>query len=253
MEEDNNMDEGFDEMNHEEMEGEEEGEDNINHENNDYQQEEGEEMISQNEQINNKQDIGMKYQQNENNQNVFNNAHGEQLYQQYPNQNDIEQKKENEFYQENDNNNINNGQIITEQNAQSSGNLEEINQKKLKQLKEEIENITDSDIDDPKYTPYNNKNVEQNINVNENNIQNIQNMQNMTNNNDLLTLQSKLLYLEQNNNFINKSLHDLEVENSFLKSEINKKNNIIKSKEDLNKEYQNLLSVFKDKLSQSEN
>jgi hypothetical protein len=48
-------------------------------------------------------------------------------------------------------------------------------------------------------------------------------MQNMTNNNDLLTLQSKLLYLEQNNNFINKSLHDLEVENSFLKSEISKK------------------------------
>ena len=220
MEEDNNMDEGFDEMNHEEMEGEEEGEDNINHENNKYQQEEGEEMVYQNGQINNQVNQDMKYQQTENNQNEYDNANKEQLYQQYQNQNEIGKKNGNEYYQENENNIINNERIITEQNPLTSGNLEEINQKKLKQLKEEIENITDSDIDDPKYTPYNNKNVEQNINVNENNIQN---MQNKINNNDILTLQSKLLYLEQNNNFINKSLHDLEVENSFLKSEISKK------------------------------
>ena len=160
MEEDNNMDEGFDEMNHEEMEGEEEGEDNINHENNKYQQEEGEEMVYQNGQINNQVNLDMKYQQTENNQNEYDNANKEQLYQQYQNQNEIGKKNGNEYYQENENNIINNERIITEQNPLTSGNLEEINQKKLKQLKEEIENITDSDIDDPKYTPYNNKNVE---------------------------------------------------------------------------------------------
>ena len=60
------------------------------------------------------------------------------------------------------------------------------------------------------------------------------------------------MYLENNNNIVNKSLNDLEEENKYLKSEISKKNSIIKSKEDLNKEYQNLLSVFKDKLAQSE-
>ena len=43
------------------------------------------------------------------------------------------------------------------------------------------------------------------------------------------------------------------MENKLLKSEIMKKNTILKSKEDLVKEYQNLLSVFKDKVTQSEN
>ena len=36
-------------------------------------------------------------------------------------------------------------------------------------------------------------------------------------------------------------------------AEISKKNELLKSKEDLSKEYQNLLSVFKDKITQSEN
>jgi chromosome segregation ATPase len=58
--------------------------------------------------------------------------------------------------------------------------------------------------------------------------------------------------MENNNNLLNKAIHDLEVENSYLKTELDKKDEIIISKESLNKEYQNLLSVFKDKLSQSE-
>ena len=267
MEEDNNnIEQGFDEMGQEEIQGE--GlpyEEQINIGNEYQQDDQGEghgEIMFQNEPINDQEDFNINNQIDQNNQNDFNNINQDQLYQQqnenvfqneeeiqmqYPKENEQFQENENdEYFQENENN-INYNQFDNQENMQPQKQTqEEINQQKLEQLKEEIENITDSDIDDPKYTPYN-KNVEQNLN---NDIQNINNIQN---NNDLINLQSKIMYLENNNNIINKSLSDLEAENKFLKSEITKKNSIIKSKEDLNKEYQNLLTVFKDKLAQSEN
>ena len=167
-----------------------------------------------------------------------------------------EENLEEEMYNENEieNNNVNDGEEeehieeeiispsnelnnqIVEQHDKNQNIEEQNNQQKLNKLKEEIENITDSDIDDPKYKPYNRQNKKK-TNIN----------------NNLLNLQQKIIFLQNNNNFLNKSLKEYEMENKLLKSEIMKKNTILKSKEDLVKEYQNLLSVFKDKVTQSEN
>ena len=167
-----------------------------------------------------------------------------------------EENLEEEMYNENENenNNVNDGEEeehieeeiispsnelnnqIVEQHDKNQNIEEQNNQQKLNKLKEEIENITDSDIDDPKYKPYNRQNKKK-TNID----------------NNLLNLQQKIIFLQNNNNFLNKSLKEYEMENKLLKSEIMKKNTILKSKEDLVKEYQNLLSVFKDKVTQSEN
>ena len=114
------------------------------------------------------------------------------------------------------------------QQIEEEGEGEDVNQEKLNELKEEIENLTDSDIDDPKYKPYNNnpKNID----------------------NDLFKMQQKINFLERNNNFMNKTLIDFETENKILKSEISKKNEILRSKEDLTKEYQNLFQYLRTKL-----
>ena len=164
-----------------------------------------------------------------------------------------------EMYNENDNVNINinddneeeeqgadeiispsnelNNEIVEQheknQNLEDEEEEEEKQQQEAKDLQEKIENLTDSDIEDPKYKPYYGKNKRIS--------------------NDILNLNQKINFLENNNNFLSKSLKDYERENAFLKSEIVKKNNVIQSKEDLTKEYQNLLSVFKDKIEQSEN
>ena len=94
------------------------------------------------------------------------------------------------------------------QQIEEEGEEEDVNQEKLNELKEEIENLTDSDIDDPKYKPYNNnpKNID----------------------NDLFKMQQKINFLERNNNFMNKTLIDFETENKILKSEISKKNEILR-------------------------
>ena len=166
-----------------------------------------------------------------------------------------------EMYNENDNDNLNinnddeeeeeqgadeiispsnelNNEIVEQheknQNLEEEEEVEEEKQQQeAKELQEKIENLTDSDIDDPKYKPYydNNKHLST----------------------DIINLNQKINFLEKNNNFLNKSLKEYERENSLLKSEILKKNSVIKSKEDLTKEYQNLLSVFKEKIEQSEN
>ena len=263
MEDSNNLNEAFDDMNQEEMEGEEyPDEDQLNQENdNNEHGEEGEgeeEMLSPDKQINDQNELDINNHQKENNHNEINNINnnekeGDDKIIHFPNENEILHKDENEEYFHENENNINLNEDNPIENIQSQGQMQEdINQAKLKQLKEEIENITDSDIDDPKYTPYN-----KNQNLNNNNINNINNNMNYinnipNNNNEDQNMNSPLMYMENNNNLLNKAIHDLEVENSYLKTELDKKDEIIISKESLNKEYQNLLSVFKDKLSQSE-
>ena len=263
MEDSNNLNEAFDDMNREEMEGEEyPDEDQLNQENdNNEHGEEGEgeeEMLSPDKQINDQNELDINNHQKENNHNEINNINnnekeGNDKIIHFPNENEILHKDENEEYFHENENNINLNEDNPIENIQSQGQMQEdINQAKLKQLKEEIENITDSDIDDPKYTPYN-----KNQNLNNNNINNINNNMNYinnipNNNNEDQNMNSPLMYMENNNNLLNKAIHDLEVENSYLKTELDKKDEIIISKESLNKEYQNLLSVFKDKLSQSE-
>jgi chromosome segregation ATPase len=264
MEDSNNLNEAFDDMNQEEMEGEEyPDEDQLNQENdNNEHGEEGEgeeEMLSPDKQINNQNELDINNHQKENNHNEINNINnnekeGDDKIIHFPNENEILHKDENEEYFHENENNINLNEDNPIENIQSQGQMQEdINQAKLKQLKEEIENITDSDIDDPKYTPYNkNQNLNNNNNINNinNNMNYINNIPN--NNNEDQNMNSPLMYMENNNNLLNKAIHDLEVENSYLKTELDKKDEIIISKESLNKEYQNLLSVFKDKLSQSE-
>ena len=264
MEDSNNLNEAFDDMNQEEMEGEEyPDEDQLNQENdNNEHGEEGEgeeEMLSPDKQINDQNELDINNHQKENNHNEINNINhnekeGDDKIIHFPNENEILHKDENEEYFHENENNINLNEDNPIENIQSQGQMQEdINQAKLKQLKEEIENITDSDIDDPKYTPYNkNQNLNNNNNINNinNNMNYINNIPN--NNNEDQNMNSPLMYMENNNNLLNKAIHDLEVENSYLKTELDKKDEIIISKESLNKEYQNLLSVFKDKLSQSE-
>jgi len=264
MEDSNNLNEPFDDMNQEEMEGEEyPDEDQLNQENdNNEHGEEGEgeeEMLSPDKQINDQNELDINNHQKENNHNEINNINhnekeGDDKIIHFPNENEILHKDENEEYFHENENNINLNEDNPIENIQSQGQMQEdINQAKLKQLKEEIENITDSDIDDPKYTPYNkNQNLNNNNNINNinNNMNYINNIPN--NNNEGQNMNSPLMYMENNNNLLNKAIHDLEVENSYLKTELDKKDEIIISKESLNKEYQNLLSVFKDKLSQSE-
>ena len=65
---------------------------------------------------------------------------------------------------------------------------EEKQQQEAKELQEKIENLTDSDIDDPKYKPYydNNKHLST----------------------DIINLNQKINFLEKNNNFLNKSLKE---------------------------------------------
>ena len=264
MEDSNNLNEPFDDMNQEEMEGEEyPDEDQLNQENdNNEHGEEGEgeeEMLSPDKQINDQNELDINNHQEENNHKEINNINhnekeGDDKIIHFPNENEILHKDENEEYFHENENNINLNEDNPIENIQSQGQMQEdINQAKLKQLKEEIENITDSDIDDPKYTPYNkNQNLNNNNNINNinNNMNYINNIPN--NNNEDQNMNSPLMYMENNNNLLNKAIHDLEVENSYLKTELDKKDEIIISKESLNKEYQNLLSVFKDKLSQSE-
>ena len=98
-----------------------------------------------------------------------------------------EENLEEEMYNENEieNNNVNDGEEeehieeeiispsnelnnqIVEQHDKNQNIEEQNNQQKLNKLKEEIENITDSDIDDPKYKPYNRQNKKK-TNINNN-------------------------------------------------------------------------------------
>ena len=248
MEEINNNihDEGFDEMNQEEIEGEEYADDDeINIENN----------IKEEEQNNKLEEDNLIKRSMENSQNESDNINKNNLYQldennpekQYLKDNQKEFKKfnNNEDFKDNENNNNFNPNIPSEKKVQGEMKMEDfgINKEKLQQLKEEIENITDSDIADSKYTPFN-KNLEIN-NRNKNKIKYIKNLDM-----DSINLQAKIKYLENENNILKKSMNDLLSKNKSLKIEIIKKNDIIKSKESLNKEFQNLLSSFKDKLSQ---
>ena len=263
MEDSNNLNEGFNEMNQEEIEAEEyPEEEQIDQDNNNNQLED--ELILKKDHIN-QEELNFKNPEEDeiNNQdNELDHLNKNQIIQQKQEYDNIN-RKENEIIKNEENNlhfqqnnNINNSNQIPIENSRSQEELQdEVNQKRLKQLKEEIENITDSDIDDPKYRPNSNPNVNtnQNNNMNTNNsIENRQSYQNLQKNPDFLNLQSKIMYLENNNNLVNQTIYTLESENKILKTKLAKKDNIIKSKEDLNKEYQNLLSVFKDKLIQSE-
>ena len=127
---------------------------------------------------------------------------------------------------------------------------------------------TDSDIDDPKYIPSGNvldNNPIDNpiINPMDNPIINPMDNQidnqieipppNIDNQNKSeILLKSKVLSLQNDANLANQTMKELENQNNLLRTEILKNKEKIQSKEELNHEFQNLFSVFKQRFEQFE-
>ena len=233
MEFDNNIYDGFNDINQKELEAAEdfEGNEELIQGNIDNQiYDEKEKMLENDiEQLNYEQeyDMGQIDNININDNNELPNSNEKQILYPIVNSNDdYYQKKENNINNINDVNKlISNGNILEQKKLK-----DDINKDRLKQLREEIENITDSELDEPQNN-HSSKNQEIFIdkNIKDNNL--ISDSPEIGN---------------------NKYFHDLEEENKLLKEEVSNKEEIINSKEKLNKEYQNLLSVFKDKNTQNE-
>ena len=153
------------------------------------------------EEMNEEQNINGEDPKENDEDNIINNDEEEQVVDQGEEQGEEQLEGQVEEEIVSPSNELNN-QIVEQhdKNQQLEEEEDEANQQKLNQLKEEIENLTDSDIDDPKYKPYNN------------------NPRNVTN--DILKLQQKIIFLEKNNNFMLKSLKDYETENKILKQKL---------------------------------
>ena len=106
-------------------------------------------------------------------------------------------------------------------------------------------NITDSDIEDPKYIPTGNilNNDLSNNMIFENNDNIIPTTQNE------MLLQTQILNLENDTQLANKTLKELENENNQLKSELIKNQEQFESKEGMNIEFKNLFSLFKQRFA----
>ena len=231
MESDNNMYEQFNDINQEELE---EGKNFENKEeliqgniNNEGYDEEEIFLGNDDEQLNYQQEYDLGDLHNINTDyNDLQNINNQKMNSKNINEN-------NEFFQESKKNiNESNKFVVSENNLPQKKHNNEINSDKLEKLREEINNISDSELDEPK-NPSSFKNIES---INNQNINNVN--------------KHNLISDTQSNN--NRFLHDLEEENKILKEEISNKEEIIKAKEKLNKEYLNLLSVFKDKIAQND-
>ena len=231
MESDNNMYEQFNDINQEELE---EGKNFENKEeliqgniNNEGYDEEEIFLGNDDEQLNYQQEYDLGDLHNINTDyNDLQNINNQKMNSKNINEN-------NEFFQESGKNiNESNKFVVSENNLPQKKHNNEINSDKLEKLREEINNISDSELDEPK-NPSSFKNIES---INNQNINNVN--------------KHNLISDTQSNN--NRFLHDLEEENKILKEEISNKEEIIKAKEKLNKEYLNLLSVFKDKIAQND-
>ena len=103
---------------------------------------------------------------------------------------------------------------------------------------------TDSDIDDPKYMPSGNVMDNDPVDIPNPNIEN--------QNKSELLLKEKVMALQNDANLVNQTMKELENQNNLIKTEILKNNEKIQSKEGLNKEFQNLFTVFKQRFEQFE-
>ena len=215
MESDNNMYEQFNDINQEELE---EGKNFENKEeliqgniNNEGYDEEEIFLGNDDEQLNYQQEYDLGDLHNINTDyNDLQNINNQKMNSKNINEN-------NEFFQESGKNiNESNKFVVSENNLPQKKHNNEINSDKLEKLREEINNISDSELDEPK-SPSSFKNIES---INNQNINNVN--------------KHNLISDTQSNN--NRFLHDLEEENKKLKEEISKKEKIIKAKEKLNKE-----------------
>ena len=106
-------------------------------------------------------------------------------------------------------------------------------------------NITDSDIEDPKYIPTGNilNNAPSNNMIFDNNDNIVPSTQNE------MLLQTQILNLENDTQLANRTLKELENENNQLKNELIKNQEQFESKEGMNIEFKNLFSLFKQRFA----
>ena len=141
-------------------------------------------------------------------------------------------------------NNINN--IEDQLNLDTNG-LNEVGEPNLNLNNAEMDYMTDSDIEDPKYMPTGN------ILPNTENFENPQNLESLgvPSENQML-LQTKIMNLENDTMLANKTLQQLENENDQLKTQLMKNQEKIKKKEGINNEFKQLLTAFKQRFAQYE-
>ena len=113
----------------------------------------------------------------------------------------------------------------------------------------DMEYMTDSDIEDPKYMPSGNIMPNQNPE----NVINPPNLDNLgvPSENQML-LQTQIMNLENESILKNKTLQQLESENDQLKAQLMKNQEKIQSKEGINIEFKNLFEAFKQRFTQYE-
>ena len=104
----------------------------------------------------------------------------------------------------------------------------------------EMDYMTDSDIEDPKYMPTGN------VLQNTGNLENPQNFENLgVPSENQMMLQNQIMNLENDTMLANKTLQQLESENDQLKTQLMKNQEKVQNKEDINNEFKQLLPAFK--------
>ena len=112
----------------------------------------------------------------------------------------------------------------------------------------DMEYMTDSDIEDPKYMPSGNVMQNQENNITQNpNLENI----GVPSENQML-LQTQIMNLTNESILYNKTLQQLESENDQLKSQVMKNQEKIQSNEGINNEFKQLFSAFKQRFTKYE-
>ena len=111
----------------------------------------------------------------------------------------------------------------------------------------DMDYVTDSDIEDPKYMPSGNIIEKQDNIINQKNIENFA----IPNENQMF-LQTQIKNLENESILNNKTLQQLEGENEQLKTQLMKNQEQICSKEGINNEFKQLFAAFKQRFAQYE-
>ena len=114
----------------------------------------------------------------------------------------------------------------------------------------DLEYMTDSDIEDPKYMPTGNVMQNQENLINQKNIDNFDNFGVPSENQ--MFLQTQIMNLENESILNNKTLQQLECENDQLKTQLMKNQEKIQTKEGINNEFKQLFAAFKQRFAQYE-
>ena len=114
----------------------------------------------------------------------------------------------------------------------------------------DLEYMTDSDIEDPRYMPTGNVIQDQENLINPNNVDNFDNL-GVPNENQMF-LQTQIMNLENESILNNKNLQQLECENDQLKTQLMKNQENVKEKEGRNNEFKQLCAAFKQRFAQYE-